>query len=201
MRKLFISGENNNHMIACFGENSPTKDSNWVKCWELHSTAGRDFARALGGGGPGRCWIYSRQIFFPLEEYSVSFVSTCLVDDVFQIVISVRVGTALPLPAFTGGSQVHGHAGPCDRCSQTRFHTDSGVVRMFWNVLLSAEWAMEVPTMPSRDLQILLWWKAWPPKQVKSLFALSEPFLHTGESAAACASKTPFLLPSCRSCC
>lgn len=75
--------------------------------------------------------LFEADFFFPLEEYSVSFVSTCLVDDVFQIVISVRVGTALPLPVFTGGSQVHGHAGPCDRCSQTCFHTDSAVVRMF----------------------------------------------------------------------
>lgn len=39
---------------------------------------------------------------------SVSFVSTCLIEGAFQIVIVVRIDTVLPV--FTGESQVHGHA-------------------------------------------------------------------------------------------
>lgn len=37
--------------MVCFGENSPKKDSNWVKCWDLLSTAGSDCPKAVRIGG------------------------------------------------------------------------------------------------------------------------------------------------------
>lgn len=206
IRKLFILGENNNHMIVCFGENSPKKDSNWVKCWELHSTAGSDSSKALGVGGRGAGGlldIIETDFCFPLEDYSVSFVSTCLVEGVSQIVVSVR---DLPLPVFTGGSWVHGHAGPWDRCGQTCVHTDSGFVRMFGRLgcVTRAEWAVGVPVMPSFiqglanivTMETLAFWAYAPFSILGSLLLLVQAKLRFSSHPAVPAAKRKRELPS-----
>lgn len=116
MREM-ISGENNNHMIVCFGEISPKKSENWVKCWELLSPASKELPRAVGIGGS--LLDIMKAAFCPLEDHSVSFVS-------FSMTCRSSISDcglcenrqSFPLPVFNGKSQGHGQASPHDRYYQ-----------------------------------------------------------------------------------
>lgn len=117
---------------------------------------------------------------------------------------SLRVGTVVPVPVFTGGSQVRGHARPPDRYGQTCVYTDSGVVRMSGKLgcVTECEMSCGVTSMPSfiqglADIVMIENLENLAPRRRKVLLSLS-PFPPPGESAAACAKATTFLLPSCR---
>lgn len=103
---------------------------------------------------------------------SESFVSTCLIEGAFQIVIAVRIDTVLPLSSLESPRSTAMLCWSSWQVWPNLCLCRLWAVRMFGTLGHATESKVSCGGQPclhsSRDLQTLLWSKTWTPKEEKA---------------------------------